>query len=118
MYNIVPTNKSPKHEYDTNDDEGLYRCEAVGPRNVAGDAVEDVDQNKEDSDEDGHSTGNTLRGNEEADPAHNDKHPSWEVVSNDVVGPAGNIDIFFLSSLNNRNIYIFLRRVNSNPVTE
>ena len=85
---------------------------------LAAQLEEKVVVDKEDSDEDGHSTRNTLRGNEEADPAHNDKHPSWEVVSNDVVGPAGNIDIFFLSLLNNRNIYIFLRRVNSNPVTE
>ena len=63
MYNFVPTNKSPKHEYDANNDEGFYRCEAVSPRNVDGDAVEDVDEDKEDSDEDGHSARHTLRGN-------------------------------------------------------
>ena len=63
IYRLVLTNKSPKDEHNTNNDEGLYRCEAVSPRNVAGDAVEDVDENKEDSDEDGHSARHTLRGN-------------------------------------------------------
>ena len=58
-----PTNKSPEYKYDANDNEGLYSCEAVGPRYVARDAIEDVDENKEDSDEDGHSARHTLRGN-------------------------------------------------------
>ena len=71
-----PTYEGPEDEYDTNDDEGLYCREPVGPRYVAGDAVEDVDEDKEDGDEDGHSARDTLRGNEEADPADNDKH-TW-----------------------------------------
>ena len=79
------THQCSKYKNNADNDEGLNGCETISFRNLVGDAVEDVDQAEEDGDEDGHSARDTLRGNEEADPANNDKHSSREVVGDDVV---------------------------------
>jgi hypothetical protein len=40
---------------------------------VGSDAVENIDQNKEECDEEGHSTWNNIRRNHETDPRYNNK---------------------------------------------
>ena len=50
-----------------------------------GDGVEDVDQDQEDGDEEGHPARNDFRGDEEADPGDDDEHSGWKVVGDDVV---------------------------------
>ena len=87
QYKLVHTNKSSKYEYDAHDDERLNGRQSISPGDIAGDAVEYVDEDEEDCDEDRHPARDTLGGNEEADPADNDEHSSWEVVSDDVVRP-------------------------------
>ena len=82
---ILLTNQGPEHKYDADDDKRLYGSEAVRPGDVAGDAVKDVDEDKEHCNEDGHPPWHALRGHEEADPGHDDKHAGREVVGDDVV---------------------------------
>jgi hypothetical protein len=45
---------------DVDNHEHLNRCETVGFGDVACDTIEDVDEDEEDSDENGHSTRDTL----------------------------------------------------------
>ena len=79
------TYQGSEHKNNADDHEGLDGSEPVRPGDVAGDAVEDIDEDEEDCDEDGHPPGDALRGHEEADPGHDDEHPGGEVVGNDVV---------------------------------
>ena len=80
------TYQGSEHKNNADDHEGLYGSEPVRPGDVAGDAVEDIDEDEEDCDEDGHPPGDALRGHEEADPGHDDEHPGGEVVGDDVEG--------------------------------
>ena len=80
------TYQCTKDKHDTDDDKRFNGCETIGSWNVAGDAIEDVDKDEEDSDEDGHPARNTLRRHEEADPGDNDEHTGGEVVGHNVVG--------------------------------
>ena len=81
----VCTYKSTKHEDYADDNEGFYCSESICFWDVAGDAIEDVDKDKEDSDKDCHPPRNTLWRHEEANPRHDDKHAGREVVGDDVV---------------------------------
>ena len=80
------TYKSTKNKNNADYDERFNSRQSISFGNVAGDAVENVDEDEKDSDEDGHPARDTLWGNEEADPGHNDEHPSRKVVGDDVVG--------------------------------
>ena len=40
---------------------------------VGGDVIENVDEDKEEGDEEGHPAGDNLRRNKEGDPGHHDK---------------------------------------------
>ena len=79
-------NKSPKYKQDASQHPDFNGCESFGFGRVCVDVIEDVDEDKEDSDEDGHSTRNTLRRHQEADPRDYDEHTRGEVVGDDVVG--------------------------------
>lgn len=78
------TYQGSEHENNADDHEGLNGRESIRPGDVAGDAVENIDKDKEDCDQDSHPPGDTLRGHEEADPGHDDEHPGGEVVGDDV----------------------------------
>ena len=52
---------------------------------VCGDGVEDVDQDEEDGDQERHPPGDHVRGDQEWDPGHHDKHPGGEIASDDVM---------------------------------
>lgn len=45
-----------------------------------GDGVEDVDQHQEERDKESHAPGDNLWRDEEADPGHDDKESTWQVV--------------------------------------
>lgn len=79
------TYQGSENKNDADDHEGLNGSEPIRPGDVAGDAVENIDKDKEDCDQDSHPPGDTLRGHKEADPGHDDEHPGWEVVGDDVV---------------------------------
>ena len=78
------THQCSEYKNNADDDEGLNGCETISFGNLVGDAVEDVDEAEEDSDEDGHPARDTLGWDEEADPGDDDEHPGWEVISDDV----------------------------------
>ena len=83
---LIPfTYKSTKHKDDTDDDERFNCSEPICFRDVAGDAVENIDKDKKDCDEDGHPARNTFRRNKEADPGDNDEHPGRKVVGDYVM---------------------------------
>ena len=84
--NLWHTYESTKHKDNTDNDERFNCSESICFRDVAGDAVEDVDKHEEDCDEDCHSARDTLGGHEEADPGDDDEHAGGEVVCDDVVG--------------------------------
>ena len=84
FYEFIFTHESSEHEDDADYDESLDCCQPVSFGDLAGDAVEDVDETEEDSDEDGHSAGDTLRRDEKTDPGDDDEHAGWEVVGDDV----------------------------------
>ena len=48
------TYQSPKDKEHTPNDPGFYSCESLSLGNVGGDGVEDIDKNKENSDEQSH----------------------------------------------------------------
>ena len=85
FYEFIFTHESSEHEDDADDDESLDCCQPVSFGDLAGDAVEDVDEAEEDGDEDSHAAGDALGRHEEADPGHADEHHGGEVVGDDVV---------------------------------
>ena len=84
FYEFRFTHESSEHEDDADDDESLDCCQPVSFGDLAGDAVEDVDEAEEDGDEDSHAAGDALGRHEEADPGDDDEHAGGEVVGDDV----------------------------------
>jgi hypothetical protein len=61
---ILPTHESPKHKEDAGEHPGLYCCQTLSLGGVGGDGVEDVDQDQEQGDEQGHPAWNNVRGDD------------------------------------------------------
>ena len=80
------TYQCTKDKDNADNNKEFDRSETVSLWNVAGDAVENVDKDKEDCDKNCHPSWNTFWRNEETDPGDDDEHPSREVVGYDVVG--------------------------------
>ena len=54
------TYQSPEDKEDTSNDPGFYSCESLSLGNIGGDGVEDIDKNKENSDEQSHPRDSIL----------------------------------------------------------
>ena len=84
MFTFV-TYQSTKYKNDTDYDERFNCSESISFGDVAGDAVEYVNKDKEDSDKDSHPARDTFRRNQEADPRDDDEHSSRKIVGYDIV---------------------------------
>ena len=77
-----------KPDKDRRDKESIFKStnqQTFCFGDISGDGVEDVDQDEEDGDKQGHPSRDHIRGNQERDPGHHDKHPGGEVTRDDVV---------------------------------
>ena len=66
-----------KHADDTSTDNYNTICCISSVNSNLPDTVENINEYKEQGDQEPHPAGHHLRLDQEADPAHNDKHAAW-----------------------------------------